>query len=249
MNYNVVANLVRQVELRPAQLAISFENVNWSYEDLDNAVSATAVVLRSAGVKRGDRVAILGLNSDEYVIAQLAVGRLGAVSVLLNYRLNAEELKYLLGDSEPVALLLDEEFLEIQDELVSATPTVSFSALVYAISRREKSLKQLRAPHVGIRVDDAHMEADELDRILYTSGTTSRPKGVMLSHGNAWWNTLTMMLEGCCSQDERILVFAPLYHIGAQDLPGFRVFAVGGSMFIMRRFDVEGVLQIGRAHV
>ena len=115
--------------------------------------------------------------------------------------------------------------------------------LFRSISRREKSLKQLRAPHVGIRVDDAHMEADELDRILYTSGTTSRPKGVMLSHGNAWWNTLTMMLEGCCSQDERILVFAPLYHIGAQDLPGFRVFAVGGSMFIMRRFDVEGVLR------
>lgn len=243
MNYNVVANLVRQVEIRPSHTAISFEKLQWSYADLNTAVSATAVVLRDAGVKRGDRVAVLGLNSDEYIIAQLAIGRLGAVSVLLNYRLTAEELKYLLGDSEPVALLLDEDFLSIRDELVRATPSISFTALVYAESHGEESLAQLRALHFGVHVEDAHMEADDLDRILYTSGTTSRPKGVMLTHGNAWWNTLTMMLEGCCSPDERTLVFAPLYHIGAQDLPGTRVFAVGGTMIIMRRFDVEAVLR------
>jgi acyl-CoA synthetase (AMP-forming)/AMP-acid ligase II len=243
MNYNVVANLTRQVELRPSQTAIAFEDERLTYAELDKVVSATAVVLRDAGVNRGDRVAILGLNSAEYVVAQLAVGRLGAVSVLLNYRLTPEELKYLLGDSEPVALLLDEEYLSIRDELMASTPTISFSALVFSESSREHSLADLRSPHLGVDVDDAYMEADDLDRILYTSGTTSRPKGVMLTHGNAWWNTLTMMLEGCCSPDERTLIFAPLYHIGAQDLPGTRVFAVGGTMVIMRRFDVEGVLR------
>lgn len=248
MNYNVVANLVRQVAVRPAHTAIVFENVRWSYAELDKAVSATSSVLRNAGVGRGDRVAILGMNSDEFVIAQLAIGRLGAVAVLLNYRLTAEELKYLLGDSEPVALLLDEEYLSISDELMASTASISFSALLYAESRKEESLGRLREPFIGVDVEDAHMDADDLDRILYTSGTTSRPKGVMLTHGNAWWNTLTMMLEGCCSPDERTLVFAPLYHIGAQDLPGTRVFAVGGTMVIMRRFDVEGVLRQIQEH-
>lgn len=248
MNYNVVANITRQVEVRPSHTAIAFNDRRWSYSDLNKAVSATAHVLRSASVKRGDRVAILGLNSDEYVIAQLAVGRLGAISVLLNYRLTAEELKYLLGDSEPVALLFDEEFLSIKDELVESTPSILFSALVHTDSASDHSLAKLRAEHLGIEVSDEFMEADDLDRILYTSGTTSRPKGVMLTHGNAWWNTLTMMTEGCCSSDERTLIFAPLYHIGAQDLPGTRVFAVGGTMVIMRRFDVEGVLQQIQEH-
>lgn len=243
MNYNVVANLTRQAEIRPEHLAIAFEGILWSYSDLNKAVSAEASLLRSAGVKRGDRVAILGLNSDEYVIAQLAVGRLGAVSVLLNYRLTAEELKYLLGDSEPAALLLDEEFLSIRDELLESTPSISFSALVHTEANDERSLAHLRATHLGVDVVDEPMGIDDLDRILYTSGTTSRPKGVMLTHGNAWWNALTMMMEGCCSPDERTLIFAPLYHIGAQDLPGTRVFAVGGTMMIMRRFDVEGVLR------
>jgi acyl-CoA synthetase (AMP-forming)/AMP-acid ligase II len=118
-----------------------------------------------------------------------------------------------------------------------------FTALVHAESVREESLAELRIKFLGGDFADAYMDADDVDRILYTSGTTSRPKGVMLTHGNAWWNTLTMMIEGCCSSDERILVFAPLYHIGAQDLPGTRVFAVGGTMVIMRRFDVEGVLR------
>jgi acyl-CoA synthetase (AMP-forming)/AMP-acid ligase II len=243
MNYNVVANLTRQAETRPEHLAIAFESNRWSYDDLNKAVSATATVLQGAGVKRGDRVAILGLNSDEYVIAQLAAGRLGAVSVLLNYRLTAEELKYLLGDSEPVALLLDEEFLSMRDGLLDSTPSISFSALMHTEANNEDSLRHLRSTCLGVDLVDEPMDVDDLDRILYTSGTTSRPKGVMLTHGNAWWNALTMMMEGCCSSDERTLVFAPLYHIGAQDLPGTRVFAVGGTMVIMRRFDVEGVLR------
>jgi len=109
-------------------------------------------------------------------------------------------------------------------------------------TNNDDSLMRLRSTCLGVDLVDEPMDADDLDRILYTSGTTSRPKGVMLTHGNAWWNALTMMMEGCCSSDERTLVFAPLYHIGAQDLPGTRVFAAGGTMVIMRRFDVEGVL-------
>jgi fatty-acyl-CoA synthase len=65
----------------------------------------------------------------------------------------------------------------------------------------------------------------------------------MLSHGNATWNLFTQMLEGCNSSDERTLIFAPLYHIGAQELPGLRVFGVGGLMVVMRRFDAKAVLE------
>lgn len=248
MNFNIVANLRRQAVSQPLHTAIIFEGRQWSYAELNDAVSANAVVLGKAGVKRGARVAILGMNSDEYIIAQLAIARLGAVSVLLNYRLTAEELIYLLSDSEPIVLLLDEAYLSIRGQLLSSVPSILFTALVHMESKTGESLAELRIPFLGRDFADACMDADDVDRILYTSGTTSRPKGVMLTHGNAWWNTLTMMLEGCCSSDERILVSAPLYHIGAQDLPGIRVFAVGGTMVIMRRFDVEGSLRQIQCH-
>lgn len=181
MNFNVVASLTRQVGTRPAHTAIVFESIHWSYEDLDEAVSATSVVLRDAGVKRGDRVAILGLNSDEYVISQLAVGRLGAIAVLLNYRLTAEELKYLLCDSEPVALLLDEEFIQMREELVESTRSILFCALVYTETNIKDGLAHLRKPHLGVDVVDAHMDADDLDRILHLRNDIASQGGDALS--------------------------------------------------------------------
>jgi acyl-CoA synthetase (AMP-forming)/AMP-acid ligase II len=114
---------------------------------------------------------------------------------------------------------------------------------LYSDQKCDDSLTALRAPIVGENAEIVHLNEDSIERILYTSGTTSRPKGVMLSHGNSWWNLVTQILVGCNSPDEKTLVFAPLYHIGAQELPGMRVFGVGGQMVVMRRFDAESVLK------
>jgi acyl-CoA synthetase (AMP-forming)/AMP-acid ligase II len=248
MNYNSALHVSRRAETSPNTPAVIFEGRTWSYSSLDEAVSATAAVLGAYGVGRGDRVAILGLNSDEYVIACLAVARVGGTSVLLNYRLTLDELKYLVSDSEPVAILVDEDFAGLLDDLVRVTSDVRLAALLFSPEDSSRTLKAMRSAHVGTVVDDAHVGPDDLDRILYTSGTTSRPKGVMLSFGNATWNVLTQMLEGCCAADERTLVFAPLYHIGAQELPGMRVLAAGGTMVVMRRFDAPTVLEMVQEH-
>ena len=246
MNYNGALHVARRAETSPGAPAVVFEGRTWSYADLHDAVSATSAVLLDHGVGRGDRVVILGLNSDEYVIACLAISRIGAVSVLLNYRLTLDELSYLVSDCEPVALIVDEDFVGLVDDLVRATPDVRLTALLHGEGSR--TLRAMRESHAGVVVEDALVGPDDLDRILYTSGTTSRPKGVMLSHGNATWNVLTQMLEGCCAADERTLVFAPLYHIGAQELPGMRVLASGGTMVVMRRFDAPTVLAMVQEH-
>lgn len=242
MNFNGSSQVQYQAQRRPDAPAVVFEDRVWSYHELQAGTCETAALLRSSGVRRGDRVAILGLNSDEYVIAQLAVSRLGAVAVLLNYRLSVEELKYLLADCEPVALLLDADFLDIRDQLCDVSTNVLWSATLFDVADSKESVRARRSSFRGVDVPDCMMGPDDLDRILYTSGTTSQPKGVMLSHGNAWWNVLTMMMEGCCAPGERTLIFAPLYHIGAQDLPGLRIFAAGGTMVIMRRFEAASVL-------
>jgi len=243
MNYNGALHITWNSNVNPDKDALVFGDKIWSYIALESAVSETAALLRHAGVGRGDRVAILGLNSDEYVIACLAGMRIGAVSVLLNYRLTINELSFLINDAEPKALLLDEEFYSTHIELLSSCASISFTAVLHSESEHKYSLESRRALHKGEIVENVLMGPDDLDRILYTSGTTGRPKGAMLSHGNAAWNLLTQVLEGCCQADERTLVFAPLYHIGAQELPGMRVFALGATMVIMRRFDPTTVLE------
>lgn len=243
MNYNSTVQLDNWSATHPDRPAITFEDRELSYFELNKLVNASANCLASYGIGRGDRVAILGMNSDEYVIACLAISRIGAVSVLLNYRLALEELKYLIDDSEPVALLVDSDFLSIVKELEKDIAVLRLSCILYSDQKCDDSLSALRAPFVGENAEIAHLNEDSIERILYTSGTTSRPKGVMLSHGNSWWNLVTQILVGCNSPDEKTLVFAPLYHIGAQELPGMRVFGVGGQMVVMRRFDAESVLQ------
>lgn len=243
MNYNFSCHLRRWAEIDPSREAIRFEDKRWSYGNLNNAVNETAWFLSSSGVTRDDRVAILAMNSDEYVIACLAVARLGAVSVLLNYRLALAELKYLIEDCEPVAILMDGDFHEMRMHLEESIVDLRCSCMLYSENDEFETLSQLRRSFQGKVFEDEVLGVDALDRILYTSGTTSRPKGVMLSHGNATWNLFTQMLEGCNSSDERTLIFAPLYHIGAQELPGLRVFGVGGLMVVMRRFDAKAVLE------
>lgn len=243
MNYNSARHVARAAFDWAQKDAIIFEGHTWTYAEFDAAVSESAATLLAAGIEQGERVAVLGQNSDEYVILCMATARIGAVAVLLNYRLSYGELEYLVNDSDPVAIVFDEEYSEVARQLQGLIENLKLTATIYGESERPDSLRSLRQRHAGVVVPDAMMGADDLDRILYTSGTTSHPKGVMLTHGNAEWNLLTMILEGCNRADERTLVFAPLYHIGAQELPGMRVFAVGGTMVIMRKFDARGVLE------
>lgn len=248
MNFNSAASISRWAEVSPQKIAIYFDGLQISYGDLNSLVSATALLLMDSGVVRGDRVSILGMNSAEYVIACLAVSRIGAVSVFLNYRLSLGELKYLIEDSDPVVLLIDSEFDAIASELEKLVTNLKLSCALHSTTADFKSVSVLRKKYLGSIVENAEMDQNDLERILYTSGTTSKPKGVMLSHGNSWWNLVTQILEGCNSHDERTLVFAPLYHIGAQELPGLRVFGVGGQMVIMRQFDARSVLEAVSHH-
>jgi len=133
MNYNFSCHLRRWAEIDPSREAIRFEDKRLSYGNLNNAVNETAWFLSSSGVTRGDRVAILAMNSDEYVIACLAIARLGAVSVLLNYRLALAELKYLIEDCEPVAILVDGDFHEMRKQLEESIVDLMF---LHAVLRK-----------------------------------------------------------------------------------------------------------------
>ncbi|MFG2043491.1 class I adenylate-forming enzyme family protein [Dactylosporangium sp. NPDC048998] len=222
--------------------ALVFEGRRWTHRQLDDDVNALAAGLTAEGVGRDDRVAIVANNVPEFLILSLALSKLGAVFVPLNYRLTAGELAQLLGHAGVRAVATVPEFAELTAAAIAGLPQVRRFALE-PIDDGWVDLRALVESHRGARVADAELDDAALQRIVYTSGTTSLPKGVMLTHGNVNMNMHAQIVELGLRPTDRILNFAPLYHVGGTDLPGYGIWHVGGCMVLQRRFDPAAVLR------
>jgi acyl-CoA synthetase (AMP-forming)/AMP-acid ligase II len=242
----VTANLSRILDWARHRFAdkdaLIFEDRRWTYAELDHDVNALAAGLLAEGVGRGDRVAVLAMNLPEYLILGLALAKVGAVMVPLNHRLHEEELTDILDRSGAIGLASETEFAGTADALAARIPRLRVLLGLDAMGERWTGVAELIAAHRGGRVPDAHVEDGDLQRILYTSGTTSRPKGVRLTHGNVRANMNAQVVELALTHQDRILNFAPLYHVGGLDIPGYATWYVGATMVLMRRFDARSIL-------
>jgi len=208
-------------------------------------VHALAAGLRQQGIGPQDRVATVAMNSAEYLILALALARLGAVLVPLNYRLQQSELLELIRRSGAVALASEAEFSEVAmaalEGLRQLKVGLDFSA---SLPGTFLSIPGLMAQHRGESVDDFASQPDSLLRVMYTSGTTSLPKGVRITHGNCWANMHAHAVEFGITHEDRLLIVAPLYHVGGFDIPGLTLFHVGGCIVLTRRFEAAKVLEL-----
>ncbi|GAA1040796.1 long-chain fatty acid--CoA ligase [Virgisporangium ochraceum] len=220
--------------------ALVFEERRWTHRQLDEEVNALAAGLVTYGIGRDDRVAIVANNVPEFLILSLALSKLGAVFVPLNYRLTPGELGYLIGHAGVRAVATVPEFADLT---TAATADLTLTRFALEPMDGWTDLRALVEEHRGERVRDADLDDDALQRIIYTSGTTSLPKGVMLTHGNANMNMHAQIVELGLRAGDRILNFAPLYHVGGTDLPGYGIWHVGGCMVLQRRFDPAAVLR------
>jgi fatty-acyl-CoA synthase len=167
---------------------------SWSYRAFDRLVAQYATALRAQGIGKGDRVAALARNRAELLCVHLACARIGAMYVPLNWRLSAGEIKDLIADAEPRILLADAEFAENQ-----STPVLieEFAA--------EAHQSEPLAPQP--------LDPGAPSLILYTSGTSGRPKGVMLSERNIWQTALNFSLLGRVTHESAVLCDSPMFHI------------------------------------
>ena len=222
--------------------ALVFEGRRWTYQQLDAEVSALAAGLLEQGVGEGSRVALVSDNVPGFMVLSLALSRIGAVFVPLNYRLTAPELAHLLDHARVEAVATVPEYADLTARALEDLPGVRRLALE-PIGPDWQDIAEVAAPHRGTRVPDLPLAPDALQRIIHTSGTTSLPKGVLITHGNAQANMHAQVVDLGLRPSDRVLTVAPLYHVGGTDLPGYAIWQVGGCMVLQRRFDPARVIE------
>jgi fatty-acyl-CoA synthase len=215
-----------------------------TYADLEERTTHLATALRERGVGPGDRVAVLSLNCPEMLELVFAVAKLGAITVMLNFRLTAGEIAFILKDSGATLLFATTSLEETARTAAEDTEVREILTLATAQERRDG----IRAGFDALLDSAASPPAPDLPEVdpespvvlMYTSGTTGRPKGAILTHSNLFWVSLYHnSIERGLNQLDVNLAVAPLFHIGAlavYTLPGAYW---GACTVVLESFDPE----------
>ncbi len=207
-----------------------------SYAELDaRAATCAAVLRRGLGLARGDRFAILSSNRLEYLDFFFGAGKSGAVIVPLGTRLTAHELGFIVRDSGARAIVYDGTVVDTIDELRTMVDVEHFVALdrpAQADLTYTRLATNERAPYPRERCD-----GEDLYALLYTSGTTGRPKGVMIPHRMIAWNGYNTVASWQLREDDIGPVFTPLYHAGGLSVFLVPLVTIGGTVVLHKGFD------------
>lgn len=232
--------LTRRAQLTPKRIAVDFEDRAISYFDLNQRANRAASVLQSLGVRKGDRVAVLSDNCPEYLEVFFACAKIGAVLAPVSWRLGESEMAWQIEDSEPKLLVAGSQWGEVVEKIFSGP------ALYFEGKSQNKSRELYETALAAGSPDDPqdlNSFGDPL-MILYTSGTTGRPKGAVLTHGNFFWANINMLVNAEVHHDDASLVFLPMFHIGGWNVTTLAVFLKGGTVVLERQFDGTRVLDL-----
>lgn len=242
-----LGNWLYQRALRtPQRRALTFEGTTRTFAEVQERVDRLASALRDGGVCRGDRVGFLGLNQPAFFEALFATARLGAIFVPLNFRLTGPELSYIIGDAGVHTLIVDEPHRAVIDGIRQELPRRNFWS-ADAPAKGWPALSDVTRDKEPLEVGTS-VAADDVAVIMYTSGTTGRPKGAMLTHGNIWWNNINTMLTLDILEDDVSLVVAPLFHIGGLNVTTLVTWQKGGEIVLHRTFDPGRFLEAVARH-
>ncbi|MFI1921780.1 long-chain fatty acid--CoA ligase [Streptomyces sp. NPDC020377] len=248
--HNFSSILDHHLAQRPDAVAVTQEDRRLTVRTLHDRVTRLAAGLTELGVGRGDVVGLLLHNRPEFLELVYAVNRVGAVFLPLNYRLSEDEWAYILDHSRAKAVVTEPEFLRAADRIAERLTGLERGILVdgAAPSDRWTGYEALLERHRGARVEPVDVEPDDLQRLMYTSGTTSRPKGVRITYGNLHAKNVAQIVQFGLTAADTTLVAGPLYHVGGLDMPALAVLYAGGGVVLQRRFDAAGVLRAIQEH-
>jgi fatty-acyl-CoA synthase len=228
----------RRARMNPAAVALATDDESLTYADLAARVEATAAHLRELGVAAGERVAYLGPNSIDTFVCFFATARLGGVFVSLNTRLAAPEIGYMLQDSGSVVLVHGPECAEL---VAAADPAAHGVKHVLAGADLRTATAGATRPAAW---PDHLVDHDDPALILYTSGTTGRPKGAVLTHGNITWNTVNQLAHVDVLSTDVALCVAPLFHVTGLGQVSMPTLVKGGTVVVVPKFDAGAFLAL-----
>ena len=225
----------------------------WTYAEFNRRANALAHGLRSLGVNAGDRVGYLDLNHPDFFVTLFATAKLGAIFVPLNFRLTGPELTFIINDAGVHTFIHDVSFASVID-VIRGDLSCRHIVRTFADPHAERALPAGMRSFEDVLADQRDTDMDnqvvesEVAWIMYTSGTTGRPKGAMLTHGNILWNNIQAWVAFDSMTTDVTLVCAPLFHIGGLNVTPLSAFTKGATIVLMRSFDPARVLDLIQRH-
>ncbi len=238
---NIYQVAMFHAQRRPTTVAVQDGAYHLTYLQLGARARALAAWLASHGVRRGDRVAVVAENSVDYIALMHATAVGGFILVPVNTRYRAEELAFLVNDCSPTVVIYDHVF----EDLVrgARTKVLSPGPLHWEAGFPKRVTGQLATQDLDVvESRSGQVEDDEIAMIIYTSGTTSAPKGAMLTHANVAWNAINHLIELGIDDTSRTLLVTPLFHIAGYGVLNGAVLYAGGTMHVVSKFDAQVVL-------
>ncbi|HEY9777078.1 MAG TPA: long-chain-fatty-acid--CoA ligase [Planktothrix sp.] len=240
-------SLKRAVALWPDQEALVDGHKRFTYEQFGNRVASLAAWLRGFGINKGDVAAIIAPNCHEFMEAYYACAVTGIILNPLNYRLSPTELVGIVADSEAKIILVHTDFADNVRQLAQEEP--KFKRIIWFGAGRRQELavpsfdyEELISNSPSKTLPDVNIESDDLAQLYYTSGTTGKAKGVMLTHGNATFNALGAVSELQLTDSDVWAHVAPIFHL-ADAWSLFAITWVGGKHVFVPYFKPVDVLR------
>jgi fatty-acyl-CoA synthase len=239
-NVNIGQWVRKNALIYPKKIATKAGDRAFSYAALDERVSRIATGLRAAGLRKGDRLAVLLLNCPEYVELVFACSAAGLITVPLNWRLGQQELELILRDCEPKVLVHHTGFGERTAQLQAAVPSIARRLAVDEAGGPSPYEDLVRTAAADDAVDPT-VGGDDPHLIMYTAGTTGTPKGVVLTHANCFWQSVNGWALGV-SPSTVALVVLPLFHVGGLNGSVTPMIHVGATVVLPAKFDAGDTL-------
>jgi fatty-acyl-CoA synthase len=228
----------RNAAFAPDKPAIHFAGATLTYAAFAARIAATARALKSQlGVGRGDRVAILSLNHPDYLVLLYACARLGAMLVPLNWRLAVPEQVFILSDASVKVLVIEQGFAAVIEPLKQALPDVRIIGLDFG-----PSFDELLASGSGDG-RNPHVDLSAPLLIVYTSGTTGRPKGAVLRQEALVWNAVMSQHMHDMTARDHVLTVLPLFHVGGLNIQTTPALQIGATVTLHPRFAPDATLE------
>jgi fatty-acyl-CoA synthase len=231
----------RNAAFTPDKAAIIFEGETFTYAVFNTRIEQTARALKAeCRVSRGDRVAILSLNRPDYLVLLYACARLGAMLVPLNWRLAVAEQSFILSDASVKVLVLERAFAQILPTLETSLPDATIVGLDFT-PQGGSTFDTLLAQARG----DGRNPGTDLScplLLVYTSGTTGRPKGAVLRQEALLWNAVMSQHMHGLTSDDHVLTVLPFFHVGGLNIQTTPALHSGATVTIHSRFTPETTL-------